>query len=204
MAVWDMVAKFYNENGTTSQFTSLCLTMLHDPTKPKGNYPKLKGRGAEVKGLVPALRHVWERCHNASDEMHSMVLRALVCQCEMQSTIDDYAHEFFFPPEVATSFRAVVDRFLNAYSWLGAAADRNGDLLWSMVPQIHWLWHLAFRSQYLHPRRGACLLDEDFVGKIKRIVQNTTASKQLHLIPAVTLEKWRWGKHIMNTYNVRL
>ena len=75
-------------------------SIIQHDSKPKGNDPKLQGRGVEVKGLVPALRHVWERCHNTSDEMHTTVLRTLGCKCEIQSTIHEYANELFFTPAV--------------------------------------------------------------------------------------------------------
>ena len=50
-------------------------------------------------------------------------------------------------------------------------------------PKHHWAWHLFERCAYLHPRIGNCLLDEDYVGKMKLVVKASTHNNQLHRIP---------------------
>ena len=94
---------------------------------------------------------------------------------------------------------SAVDSMFKFYTRLANHADAKGDLLWSMVPKFHWLWHLSRRSQYLHPRRGACLLDEDFVGKLKLITKMCTSSTPLHRVPTAVAEKYRWGMYVLTS-----
>ena len=54
--VWSEIMDYYTEQKVETQFTNLDLGNFHHA----GNYPKMPGKGAEVKDLVPALHHVWK------------------------------------------------------------------------------------------------------------------------------------------------
>eukprot|EP00972_Heterocapsa_arctica_P047009 6937322-Heterocapsa_arctica.AAC.1 len=62
---------------------------------------------------------------------------------------------------------------------LAHRADARGHLLWNWAPKFHWLWHFGKRAQYLCPRRGACLIDKDYVGKIKVVGQACSSGAAL-------------------------
>ena len=99
---------------------------------------------------------------------------ALHHQCEAQDIIDNFAHEWFLPPAKAVELKRHIFILLKNYTALGQIADAEGKLLWNMTPKFHWLYHFGERAQFLSPRRGACLIDEDYVGKIKTIGQPIT------------------------------
>ena len=98
-----------------------------------------------------------------------------------------------FPVEVAASFKATIVSFGQTYNALAIGADAQGCLLWNIVPKLHGLYHLGYRARFLSPRRGACLCDEDYVGKIKIVSQACLAGTQLHHIPGRLLDKMCWG-----------
>ena len=75
-------------------------------------------------------------------------------------------------------------------------ADAKGLLLWPVRPKHHWLWHLGQRASFLSPRKAACFLDEDFMGKVKKVMQRCTASLALHKVPGKFLQKYRWGRYV--------
>ena len=65
----------------------------------------------------------------------------------------------------------LIDHFENAllaYNWLSTWAERNFLKLYPMKPKIHALQHIAMDFG-LNPRRTTCMLDEDMVGRAKRI-----------------------------------
>lgn len=193
--VWQMITEAYKECQTSCQFSCLTLHMFCDPLKPKGHYPKLEGRGAEVKGLVKALRQVWVQLMDHSQEYHVSVLSCFDAQIEIQSLLDDCKDLFLTPAEVRR-LRDLVDEFLLSYTKLSNAAFAENELLWNLVPKFHWYWHLIYRAQYLHPRKGNTFIDEDFVGILKVIVKACVSGIQPHNVPALVIEKMRWSMHI--------
>ena len=86
-----------------------------------------------------------------------------------------------------------VDRMLDHYSWLGLQADRDGHLLFTAAPKLHWLWHFGQRSLFLSPRRSAFFIDEDFMKHMKTIAARCAAGTQLHMVPLSLMPKYRWG-----------
>ena len=83
--------------------------------------------------------------------------------------------------------------FLQAYTRAGNLADRQNLLLFNAVPKLHWMWHMAARAKFLHPRRVSCFIDEDFVGHMKRIAATCVHGAKQHLVPKRVLLKYRWG-----------
>ena len=120
---------------------------------------------------------------------------ALDALCRVQEILDEEPGAFFLTDAHARELRGAVDKHLILYSRLARAADQQGLLVSTVAPKHHMLWHLAFSSQWLRPRRGACYLDEDFMGRVKGIVQSCTAATPLHGVPSKVLDKYRWGMH---------
>ena len=194
--VWNLVSDFYRRFAVPCQFSNLTLNSFTDPHQPKKDYPKLKGRGGEVKHLVPALLYAWEECMHSEIPEHGLVRDVLRAQVRIQELIDEDADMLFMEPAKSRELRTVVDRMLHLYCTLAAGADASGELLWNVVPKFHWAWHLAHRSQYVHPRRGACLLDEDWIGRIKDVAKSCTSSTPLHKVPHTLATKYHWGMYV--------
>eukprot|EP00974_Lingulodinium_polyedra_P009748 934489-Lingulodinium_polyedra.AAC.1 len=97
----------------------------------------------------------------------------------------------------ATKFKQLVNSFLKDYSLLANMADREKKLVFAVTPKFHWLWHLGDRSQYLNPRKGNTMLDEDFVGQSKDIVAACASGTEAHRVPAKFVERYSWGKYIL-------
>lgn len=195
--VWSRISAAYSILNPAAQYTNLGLGSFCDPSKPSGHFPKLKGKGAEVKGLVGPLLLVWQSYMSPDNEEHQLIAHALQCVLDFQTIIDESGHELFLPQDEATKLKNHVDDFLKAYTIIGHMAEARGDLLYNMTTKFHMLWHLADRAKYLCPRRSACLIDEDFVGRTKEVAQASSAGTQLHIVPEKLTEKMRWGKSLL-------
>ena len=101
----------------------------------------------------------------------------------------------FLPKDISKTFQLVTDNILNKSSRLANAADRDGRLLFAMVPKFHWLWHLAQRSRFLNPRRGSTSIDETFVGIMKEIVKSSAHGTRAEAVPESVMEKYVLGMH---------
>jgi hypothetical protein len=201
--VWERISQLYTAMRISCQYTSLGLSSFHDidtlhPNRLSNkHFPKLKGKGAELKGLAPVLLEVWREHASATDE-HRLVAEVLRHQCDLQAIIDEHSTELFLPVAAAAALQKSVVDLLLKYTQLAHRADARGNLLWSLAPKFHWLWHFGERAKYLCPRRGACLIDEDYVGKIKVVGQACSSGTALHRIQLKIVDKIRWGKSLMN------
>ena len=193
--VWAMVQAAYAHLDVKNQFGNLLLNWFTDPDSYNSHYPKLKGKAGEIKNLIGPMLWVWTQKYDRENDMHQNVRQLLELLLEITNLIDKYAHELFMSREDSKSLQATIDEFLKTYCSLCDSADRDEEPLWNMVPKFHWLWHLADRSFWLSPRRGACWIDETFVGIMKRIAAACVRRMQLHEVPTAIMRKWRWGRH---------
>ena len=197
--LWCRIRASYDKLKPDAQYSNFSLSSFCDPTRPRAHYPKLKGRGAEVKCLVGVMAVVWEDLRDPAEPDHSLISAMLCHLVGIHSVIDEFAQSFFLTREASGKLTQRVADFLSVYTQLAHNADGRGDLLWNLTIKFHWLWHFGQRCHYLSPRRGACLIDEDFVGKVKKVAAACAAGTKLHFIPAKVLDKMRWGRHFANS-----
>jgi hypothetical protein len=197
--VWNRIVEYFKEHKPPCQFSNLTLTSFTDPKTPKKVYPKLKGKGAEIKSFLCAMKGVWHHCARPSNREDEWAQSLLDAVFDVQSVISSGADKLFLSEAEVKKLRDATDDMLRFYTRLGNVADKKGDLLFNQVPKCHWSWHLAYFAQFLSPRRGSCWLDEDFVRHLKLITQRCTASTPLHGIPLTVSLKYRWGMHLAST-----
>ena len=114
-----------------------------------------------------------------------------------QAILHDNRDEMFLPGPEEKRFRTAVQQFLREYAVLASEADAASLKLFSVVPKLHYYWHLQHRAQFLNPRKGCTFIDEDYVGKIKDLVQSSASGSPSHLIPLAVADKYRWGKYFL-------
>ena len=68
--IWSDINDFYSKHKVQTQFSNLKIGSFHEP----GQYPKLKGKGAEIKDLVAPLSHVWNaKTRGSTDRSHQWI-----------------------------------------------------------------------------------------------------------------------------------
>ena len=118
----------------------------------------------------------------------------------LQQILEDASTDAFLSLEAPVQFMELIEGILKCYSLLANWADDQGVLLFSMVPKFQWLWHLGHKAKYLSPRKGNCMIDEDFVGVCKEIVRSCAHGTTSHKVPHSFCEKYRWGVYSLNRY----
>ena len=78
-----------------------------------------------------------------------------------QAILHDNRDEMFLPGPEEKRFRTAVQQFLREYAVLASEADAANLKLFSVVPKLHYYWHLQHRAQFLNPRKGCTFIDED-------------------------------------------
>ena len=150
--LWAMVCDFYRRNATDNQYNNFKTGTFCDPDKREREFPCLKGKGAEVKDLVPALLWIWTERANTYEDYVAVgaLLQHLV---EIQGILSDHRDELLLPLDKAERIFVCVKDFLREYQKLAYEAETKGDMHWSMPAQFHWFWHWGQRARYLNPRK---------------------------------------------------
>ena len=190
---WREICQEYARQGIEAQYNSLGLGSFCNVPAPSSAYPCLKGRAAEVKWLVPALAAIWQRRQRPGNAADRLVGELLEGQLAIQGLLDEDAADFQMEPDSAKELVKLVDKWLANYCRVANASTARGELLFSVVPKHHALWHFARKASNLHPRRGACYADEDFMGTCKQLVKGCVNALPLHKVPLAVLRKYRWG-----------
>ena len=189
--VWSEVVDYYTEHRVVTQFTHLELSMFHHDN----NYPKLSGKGAEVKDLIPALHHVWKQHYNPYLRHHMFVDDMLYNQCEAQDILAHHKNEMLLPEDDAILLAHHVDNVLVKYSLLANWADKEGHVLFNVAPKHHYLWHMGQQAKYLNPRKANTMLDETFMGVCKDLAKSCAHGSDANTIHLKCVEKYRWALH---------
>lgn len=205
--VWALVVRFYETVHPPAQYTNLRLGSFVDyPNMRK--YPCLKGKGAEIKWFLPALLFVWQQLvvseidETLMGDPNMLVLVALEALDSVAMIVDNFADALFLPPDQSELLKRGVEKFLRCYSRIAKYCDDAKILAFSTVPKLHFLWHWAQRAGFSSPRLSGCFLDEDFVGRIKEILESCVRGRELHLAAAAGVQKYWYGKDFMLRYNV--
>ena len=195
---WELLKEIYGEDDIPCRFSFFNGSLFHDPTRPQSDYPRLKGRGMEVKHAASPILKIFERFARAGDIDDMIILDLLRDLVSIQGIFDAHSDAYFLPRADADKVLAACDSFLATYARLHNRAKANGDLLWLTIPKCHTFWHVCDRAKYSHPRLGNCCLDEDWVGKVKNIVVASAAGTPLHRIPSKVMSKMRWVKSLLH------
>jgi len=178
--LWTRISDYYTENSVSTQFSSLNLESFIDPSRPRLQYPSLKGKGAELKDLLGAIADSWRHYKREGNRGDDLVLECLQHLMSIQEIVDDGAKDLFLDKAESNRLIDHARSFLQKYSHLAKAAFDENDCLWSVIPKCHFMWHWADQSKYISPRRAACFIDEDFVGKIKTVVKSVMHGTAAH------------------------
>ena len=103
-----MVDIYYKVNPTNHRFTNLTRNMFWPQDDPllgeegncQGNkvkFPHLKGKGAEIRALMPALEWAWGMNMDSGNAQHKAVLVALQCSVFLDKTLDEHRDEDVLP-----------------------------------------------------------------------------------------------------------
>ena len=125
------------------------------------------------------------------------IAKALESSVEVQKIIDEYDRDDFLPIDAADSLFKAVKNYLAEYSFAAHDANEAGELLFTVAPKHHMMYHWGAKAKFLHPRKSACFGDEGYVGIVKHIVRASTAGMPLHQIAATVTTKHRWGLHFL-------
>ena len=152
--VWQKIRAYYDAHDSDQQYSGLVLNSFTNPQNPKKDYPRLKGRGLEVKHMVKPVLSVFRELKRAGNEEDNLLESALSYIVDINTIIDQSWDQPFLSKPDASKIRDLVDRFVVTWAILHDDAKLRGDVLYHVLPKHHVLVHLAAKCGYLHPRLG--------------------------------------------------
>ena len=186
--VWGMIKQFYIDHHTLYQYGNIRMTMFAPAT---GQFPRLKGRGAEVRGLGRPLLHVFRILMDASSMQQRQMRLALEFLAKLEDLLDQHTPNIWrWPAAASAAFLDATIKFLACQTALGGHFHGQGVLLFHCTIKSHIAIHLARMTKYLNPKLAWCYAGEDMMGKVRSLVHGATASSPPELVVSKVLDKY--------------
>eukprot|EP00973_Karenia_brevis_P044299 6137511-Karenia_brevis.AAC.1 len=137
--------------------------------------PMLRGKAADIKDMVRALLHVWERYYMDSSNVHHRAIRQGL---RASARADDILKEYpvpenpRLPQEKQQEFEKALFVYLACQNHLASFynSDEGGNLMmFNVTIKSHMLAHVALLSRNLNPRAAWCYMGEDLMQRTKQL-----------------------------------
>ena len=156
-------------------------------------FPRLKGRGAEVKSLGKPLEQVFLAHMDPDDRVHRFIHLGLQYSIRMEENLDENQYEFCLSPAAHEEFQSSVFNFLAVVTALGQHFHNQGILLFHFTIKNHYLAHIAIYSKWFNPRAAWCYSGEDFMQRVRKIVASCQRGTAPDLVCSKAMEKYKAG-----------
>lgn len=134
----------------------------------EGPYPcigQFQAKAAAIRSMVYWFKVI---CDRAATTLHGS-LRATMMNSFVEADEIMRRSGRHLPPEAQVQLAKAMERALCAYNALAAEAVEANVQLWKLLPKHHAMTHIAYDNGGTNPRKVSCYLDEDMVGRMKRI-----------------------------------
>lgn len=172
--VWTEIQRCYKMWDTPCRYRYLNRLSMFQRRTPQ--YPKLRGKGAEIKYLCRPLLSVWEKFSNPQLKIHKLIHLYLKINCEVEEMLITHKMEMSLPSEEAAKFEELVEHMLLV---LTSIADHFiGDKLFGLTQKAHFIQHLALLAKYLNPRVVWCFMGEDHQKRMSGLAKTCVKGQQ--------------------------
>jgi len=167
--VWGEIMVLAKRNKKNT-YTNMRLNMFTEPLTPHKKHPKLKGRAAEVRGLVYSLVHVFDKYKDPTNLQHVQIMICLKKSCTLEQMLEDHRGDYAIPREYADEFEAVGLDFLVVYGALAKYYTDRGRKLFNLTIKAHYLAHAILNARFISPRMAWTYMGEDFMRVSRRLL----------------------------------
>ena len=144
---WVKIDEYYREHAVSVQYSSLSLSSFCNESAPGSHYPRLKGKGVELRDVLAPVAEAWPMLVPGDYEARGELLELMQRQLHCQDIIHDYRHEYLLPVAQVHALRGHLGTALLIYQRLAARADRDAELLFSQPTKLQWMWHFWARGR---------------------------------------------------------
>lgn len=189
--VWKDIREYYNAHKTPSRFRTMKVSMFQrkDP-----QYPKLRGKGAEIKWLAGPMLSVWEKYQNNNLQIHKQIHSYLQLNFELEETLNRYKEDMALPPDVAAYFENTCTAMLLVLS--AVAEHFLAEKLFSLTQKAHFCQHISMMSRFVSPRLTWCFTGEDMQKRMSHLCKACVQGQQPSQSVLKLITRYRLGLHL--------
>ena len=191
--IWADIQQYYKDFNVPSRFRYLNRLSMFE--RKAGQYPKLRGKGAEIKYLCGPMWHVWNKYHKPHLRVHRQILLYLKMNNELEDILITYKHELALPSDVADTFANTCTGMLLVLSTV--AEHFIGERLFSLTQKSHFLQHISLLARYLNPRLTWCFMGEDMQRKLSNLGKACVSGQRPGQTIGKMMLRYRVGLHLL-------
>ena len=190
-ALWERISDEYRHQKTSTRYNSMSLTMFRPG---KAAFAHLKGKAAELKGLISVLLGVCRQGFlDATNREENLMLRALEQSLLIDSILNHNVAKVVLPHDQKMMLTNAVRSCNQLIGALGAHFHNLGHPIFNYTVKNHVLEHVALDSDRLNPVLTWTFSAEDFMLRIRHLVAASAhGSSPIH-VQNVVLQKWLRG-----------
>ena len=190
--VWSDIKACYKGWGTPCQFRYLNKVSMFQRKAPQ--YPKLRGKAAEIKYLCRPLHYVWKKYYNCNLEVHRKIELYLRLNVEVEEMLITYREELSLPLLEAKQFE---DAFTAMLLLLTSIAEHFlVDRLFNITQKAHFLRHCSILSRFLNPRLTWCFQGEDMQKRMSGLAKACVNGQRPGQTIAKMISRYRLALHL--------
>ena len=185
------VRKVYDKaHNTPSRLTDLKLTMYAGKA---GQFPCLKGKAAQMRHLALPLMETCQEFLDDSTLQHRQVKKLISMAVRIETILDNNADEYVLPPMDADEYKKASYAFVQLNTALGQHFHPAHTLLFHFTIKFHDALHLAHCAQWMNPRVAWCYAGDDFMMKVKGVVQGSHRGTAPQMVSHTAMLKYCQG-----------
>ena len=173
------------------------MSMFTNPNAPRNDFPRLKGKAAEIKNFVPALAWVWHFWMDEDELSHRQIELGLRMSARIDAILADNVFTNILPEAQRQEFSHCVWVFLACQNAAAMHFGGQGDVLFDVTIKSHHLAHWALEVNHINPRRGWCYAGEAFMNRMKFLGASAVRGNTPGRAAIKSLEKYRCALHFM-------
>ena len=194
--VWGWIQEYYAQHKPTNRYRSLRkLTMF----VRRKDFPKLRGKAAEIKGFGPVILYLWKKVMDEEDKVHRMIRLLLTKNLELDTILDAHPTSmgyFCLPPTEAEKFKKTMFSVGQLHKQLSEHFTAKEIRVFNFTAKSHMLMHLGLLSKYIHPKLGWCFQGEGFMRTVQTLLQSCVRGNHAVQAMAKATVHYNLGKQL--------
>lgn len=163
----------------------------------KSDFPKLRGKAAEIKHFGPVVLALFTKFMNKNLEIHKTIQTLLKLNVKMEQILESHKEAVALPEQAAMQFKncamAMAQMQLKCSEHFLEEPDIKA---FNITSKTHMVVHSALLSKYLNPRKVWCFSGEDFMRKVQRLGESCVTGNNAAQASIKMVSHYRVAMHL--------
>ena len=193
-----MIARYQRRRDTSAKFPSAAYGRLTIFLRKQG-YPKLRGKAAHIKHVVPALESIWKKFTSPENVNHRRIALIFKLDREIEKLLGDYDPVAGFaavPADVLATLQEKQIQKSQLMVMLEEIYASEPKPLFNIVSKLHYAMHIIDNSATVHPHLNWCWKGEDFMNTTSVLVGLCLRGRSDVSATIKAMDKYRYAMHL--------